>query len=76
MDGSGQWHTMCTKLNLCTFYSTDILPQHKLFLCGYAVLKTEQCGISLTVDRIEIELHTSLMSFKTFSTVQWSSIYD
>ena len=24
---------------------TDFLPQHKLFLCGYTVLKTEQCGI-------------------------------
>ena len=52
---------------------TDILPQHKLFLCGYAVLK---CGISLTVHRIGIELYTSLMTFKTFSTIQWSSIYD
>jgi hypothetical protein len=26
--------------------------------------------------RIGIELYTSLMTFKTFSTIQWSSIYD
>ena len=55
---------------------TDIHPQHKLFLCGYAVLnRTVYCGISLTVHRIGIELYTSLMTFKTFSTIQWSSIY-
>ena len=35
---------------------TDILPQHKLFLCGYAVLN--RTVISLTVHRIIIELYT------------------
>ena len=42
MDGSDQWHTMYkTKLVLKQIASTqtDFLPQHKLFLCGYAVLK-------------------------------------
>ena len=69
MDGSYQWHTMYkTK-------QTDILPQHKLFLCEYVVLnRTVWYSISLiTVHRIGIELYTSLM---TFSTIQWSSIYD
>jgi hypothetical protein len=56
---------------------TDILPQHKLFLCGYAVLnRTVSVWYTLTVHRIRIELYTSLMTFKTFSTIQWSSIYD
>ena len=42
MDGSDQWHTMYkTKLVLKQIASTqtDFLLQHKLFLCGYAVLK-------------------------------------
>ena len=33
---------------------TDILPQHKLFLCGYAVLNQTVWYISLTVHRIGI----------------------
>jgi hypothetical protein len=44
---------------------TDILTQHKLFLCGYAVL-----------NRTVWYIINLLMPFKTFSTVQWSSIYD
>jgi hypothetical protein len=42
MDGSDQWHAMYkTKLVLKQIASTqtDFVPQHKLFLCGYAVLK-------------------------------------
>ena len=43
MDGSDQWHywhTICTGKTKLVIPSTqtDILPQHKLFLCGYAVL--------------------------------------
>jgi hypothetical protein len=38
MDGSDQWHTIYkTKLAIPST-QTNILPQHKLFLCGYAVL--------------------------------------
>jgi hypothetical protein len=44
---------------------TDILPQQKLFLCGYAVL-----------NRTVWYIINLLMPFKTFSTVQWSLIYD
>ena len=61
MDGSDQWHTMYKTKLVIPSTQTDILPQ--------------QCGISLTVHRIGIELYTSLMTFKT-STIQWSSIYD
>jgi hypothetical protein len=72
--------TQSTKLNLWYLYSNRyILPQHKLFSCGYVVLKwtvTVTCGISLTVHRTGIELYTSLMAFKTFSAIQWSSIHD
>jgi hypothetical protein len=46
---------------------TDILPQHKLFLCGYAVLN-RTVTVWYTINL--------LMPFKTFSTIQWSSIYD
>jgi hypothetical protein len=67
MDGSDQWHTMYKTKLVIPSTQTDILPQHKLFLCGYAGLN---CGISLTVHRIGIELYTSLMTFKTFSTIQ------
>ena len=75
MDGSDQWHTMYKTKLVIPSTQTDIFPQHKLFLCGYAEL-TEQCRISLTVHRIGIELYTSLMTFKTFSAIRWSSIYD
>jgi hypothetical protein len=45
MDGSNQWHTMYkTKLAIPTT-QTDILPQHKLFLCGYAVLKPNSVSV-------------------------------
>jgi hypothetical protein len=38
MDGSDQWHTMYNTKLVILSTQTDILPQHKLFLCGYAVL--------------------------------------
>jgi hypothetical protein len=38
MDGSDQWHTMYKTKLVIPSTQTDILPQHKLFLCGYAVL--------------------------------------
>ena len=38
MDGSDQWHTMYKTKLVIPFTQTDILPQHKLFLCGYAEL--------------------------------------
>ena len=60
MDGSDQWHTMYKTKLVIPSTQTDILPQHKLFLCD----------ISLTVHRVGIELYTSLMTFKTFSTIQ------
>jgi hypothetical protein len=43
MDGSDQWHTVYKTKLVIPSTQTDFLPQHKLFLCGYAVLKTEQC---------------------------------
>jgi hypothetical protein len=45
MDGSDQWHTMYKTLPVIPSTQTDILPQHKLFLCGYAVL--HRIGIEL-----------------------------
>ena len=81
MDGSDQWHTMYkTKLVLKQIASTqtDFLPKHKLLLCGYAVLKlyrTVCLATSLTVHRTGMELYTSLVTFKTFSTDQWSSMF-
>jgi hypothetical protein len=38
MDGSDQWHTMYKTKLVIPSTRTDILPQHKLFLCGYAEL--------------------------------------
>jgi hypothetical protein len=39
MDGSDQWHTMYkTKLVIPSTQTDILLPQHKLFLCGYAEL--------------------------------------
>ena len=38
MDGSDQWHTMYKTKHVIPSTQTDILPQHQLFLCGYAVL--------------------------------------
>jgi hypothetical protein len=38
MDGSDQWHTMYKTKLVIPSTQTDILPQHKLFLCGYAEL--------------------------------------
>ena len=38
MDGSDQWHTMYKTKLVIPSIQTDILPQHKLFLCGYAEL--------------------------------------
>ena len=39
MDGSDQWRTTMYKTKLVIpSTQTDILPQHKLFLCGYAEL--------------------------------------
>ena len=38
MDGSDQWHTMFKTKLVIPSTQTDFLPQHKLFLCGYAVL--------------------------------------
>ena len=63
-----------TKL-VIPFTQTDILPQHKLFLCGYAVLNQTVWYI-LTVPRIiGIELYTPLMTFKPFSTIHRHSNY-
>ena len=77
MDGSDQWHTMYKTKLVIPSTQTDILPQHRLFLCGYAVLNRTVWYIRLlTVDNIGIERYISLMTFKTFSTIQWSSIYD
>ena len=72
MDGSDQWHTMYKTKLVIPSTQTDILPQHKLFLCGYAELikPNSVVRISLTVHRVEIELYSSLMTFKTFSTIQ------
>jgi hypothetical protein len=38
MDGSEQWHTMYKTKLVIPSTQTDFLQQHKLFLCGYAVL--------------------------------------
>ena len=38
MDGSDQWHTMYKTKLVIPSTLTDILPQHKLFLFGYAEL--------------------------------------
>ena len=38
MDGSDQWHTMYKTKLVIPSTQTDVLPQHKLFLCGYAEL--------------------------------------
>ena len=38
MDGSDQWHTMYKTKLVIPSTQTDILPQYKLFLCGYAEL--------------------------------------
>ena len=57
-----------------TFTQTDILPQNKLFLCGYVT------SVKANVHRIRIAtielIYPSVMTFKTFFTIQWSSIYD
>ena len=34
MDGSDQWNTMYKTKLVIPSTKTDILPQHKLFLCG------------------------------------------
>jgi hypothetical protein len=38
MDGSDQWHTTYKTKLVIPSNQTDILPQHKVFLCGYAEL--------------------------------------
>ena len=38
MDQIMQWHTMYKTKLVISSTQTDILPQHKLFLCGYAQL--------------------------------------
>jgi hypothetical protein len=38
MDGSDQWHTMYKTKLVIPSTEKDFLQQHKLFLCGYAVL--------------------------------------
>ena len=38
MDGSDQWHTKYKTKRVIPSTQTDILPQHKLFLFGYAEL--------------------------------------
>ena len=51
-----------TKLAIPTT-QTDILPQHKLFLCGYAVLKPNsacQCGICTGLELNYILIYNSL----------------
>jgi hypothetical protein len=73
--------TQCTKLNLWYLYSKWYSPTTKIVFVWVCCVKVNSdwvtCGISLTVHRIGIELiYTSLMTFKTFSTIQWSSIYD
>jgi hypothetical protein len=78
MDGSDQWHTMYkTKLACDTFYSNRYSPTTQIVFVWICWVKPNSVhGISLTVHRIGIELYTSLMTFKTFSTIRWSSIYD
>ena len=71
MDGSDQWHTMYkTKLVLKQIASnrTDFLPKHKLLLCGYAVLKLYRTVCYIINCAHGMELCTSLVTFKTFST--------
>ena len=64
MDGSDQWQTMYKTKLVIPSTQTDILLQHKLFLCGYAVLNRTVWYIRLlTVDNIGIERYTSLMVF-------------
>ena len=38
MDGSDQWHTMYKTKLVIPSTQTNNLPQHKVFLCGYAEL--------------------------------------
>ena len=38
MDGSDQWRTMYKTKLVIPSTQTDIVPQYKLFLCGYAEL--------------------------------------
>jgi hypothetical protein len=59
-------HNMYKTKLVIPFTQTDILQQHKLFLCGYSVVNRTVCytAISLTVHRIGIELYTPLMTFK------------
>jgi hypothetical protein len=72
-------HNVQTKLEIYTFYSNRYSPTTQIvfgWICCVMKPNSCQCGISLTVHRIRIELYTSLMTFKTFSTIQWSLIYD
>jgi hypothetical protein len=57
---------------------TDILPQHKLFMCGYAVLtRTVWYIIDCAQDWNWIIYFTQdLQNIPYYSTIQWSSIYD
>ena len=70
--------TQCTKLNLWyLLLQTDILPRHKLFLCGYAVLnRTVWYIINCAQDWNCIYKLHSWSTFKTFSTIQWFLICD
>ena len=45
MDGSDQWHTIYKTKLVIPSTQTDVLPQYKLFLCGYAVLNRTVCYI-------------------------------
>ena len=79
MDGSDQWHTIYkTRLVLKGIASTqtDFLPQHKLFLCGYAVLKLYRtvCYIINCAQDWNWIIHFTC-DLQKFSTDQWSSMF-
>ena len=76
MDGSDQWHTMY-KTKLARYLLLKPIFSHNTNCFCVDML----CNLNRTVSvwytyRSGIELYTSLMTFKTFSTIQWSSIYD
>jgi hypothetical protein len=76
MHGSDQWHTMYKSKLVIPSTQTDVLPQHKLYLCGYAVLNWTVWYIINCAQDWNWIGNTSLMTFKTFSIIQWFSIYD
>jgi hypothetical protein len=76
MDGSDQWHTIYKTKLVIPSTQTDVLPQHKLFLCGYAVLnRTVWYIINCALDWNWIIYFTHDLQ-NILYTIQWSSIYD